>query len=151
MSYCLVIKEVGRKRTSGRRSLSRDCVAYTICEISAQESKLSPPLSLDCALTLVTRNFWCRCVQGKHPYPSRTRRLRPERPMVLHWRRCGRAGGRQIKKRITGNSNECPVEINTGIGKRALSETKRNQKDIENLMLTPISREVLLRNWLLYQ
>ena len=95
--------------------------------------------------------FWCRCVQGKHPYPSRTRRLRPERPMVLHWRRCGRAGGRQIKKRITGNSNECPVEINTGIGKRALSETKRNQKDIENLMLTPISREVLLRNWLLYQ
>ena len=89
--------------------------------------------------------FWCRCVQGKHPYPSRTRRLRPERPMVLHWRRCGRAGGRQIKKRITGNSNECPVEINTGIGKRALSETKRNQKDIENLMLTPISREVLLK------
>ena len=44
------------------------------------------------------KNFWCRCVQGKHPYPSRTRRLRPERPMVLHWRRCGRAGGRQIKK-----------------------------------------------------
>ena len=42
--------------------------------------------------------FWCRCVQGEHPYPSRTRRLRPERPMVLHWRRCGRAGGRQIKK-----------------------------------------------------
>ena len=29
MSYCLVIKEVGRKRASGRKSLSRDCVAYT--------------------------------------------------------------------------------------------------------------------------
>ena len=26
-------------------------------------------------------------------------RLRPERPMVLHWRRCGRVGGRQNKKR----------------------------------------------------
>ena len=63
----------------------------------------------------------------------------------------GEQVGARLKKRITGNSNECPVEINTGIGKRALSETKRNQKDIENLMLTPISREVLLRNWLLYQ
>ena len=42
--------------------------------------------------------FWCRCGWGTHPFPSRTRRLRPNRPMVLHWRRCGRAGGRQIKK-----------------------------------------------------
>ena len=45
------------------------------------------------------RDFWCRCALGKHPFPSRTRRLRPGRPMVLHWRRCGRAGGRQIKKK----------------------------------------------------
>ena len=44
-------------------------------------------------------HFWCRCVWGKHPFPSRTRRLRPNRPMVLHWRRCGRAGGRQIHKK----------------------------------------------------
>ena len=41
-----------------------------------------------------------RCVQGTHPFPSRTRWLRPDRPMVLHWRRCGRAGGRQIIKSL---------------------------------------------------
>ena len=41
---------------------------------------------------------------SSHPFPSRTRRLRPNRPMVLHWRRCGRAGGRQIKKKETGEA-----------------------------------------------
>ena len=46
----------------------------------------------------VTQIYWWRCVQGQHPFPSRTRWLRPERPMVLHWRRCGRVGGRQFKK-----------------------------------------------------
>ena len=35
-------------------------------------------------------------------------------PMVLHWRRCGRAGGRQIKKKTTGWK---PDEDKTGIGK----------------------------------
>ena len=40
-----------------------------------------------------------RCAQGTHPFPSRTRWLRPERPMVLCWRRHGRAGGCRIKKR----------------------------------------------------
>ena len=34
-------------------------------------------------------------MQGRHPFPSRTRWLRPVRPMVLGWRRPGRAGGRQ--------------------------------------------------------
>ena len=34
---------------------------------------------------------------GTHPFPSRTRWLRPWRPMVLCWRRHGRAGGCQIK------------------------------------------------------
>ena len=43
-----------------------------------------------------TKRFWCRYAQGKHPYPSRTRWLRLERPMVLCWRRHGRAGGCQI-------------------------------------------------------
>ena len=42
--------------------------------------------------------FWWRCAWGKHPYPSRTRWLRPRRPMVLCWRRHGRAGGCRIKK-----------------------------------------------------
>ena len=45
---------------------------------------------------LVTRNFWCRYALGTHPFPSRTRWLRPGRPMVLCWRRYGRAGGCQI-------------------------------------------------------
>ena len=38
-----------------------------------------------------------RCAYGRHPYPSRTRRLRRKRPMVLHRGRCGRAGGCRLK------------------------------------------------------
>ena len=45
----------------------------------------------------ITEDFWWRCAQGTHPFPSRTRWLRPKRPMVLHWRRCGRAGGCQFQ------------------------------------------------------
>ena len=44
-----------------------------------------------------TQCIWWRCAWGTHPFPSRTRRLRPERPMVLHWRRCGRVGGCQTE------------------------------------------------------
>ena len=40
-------------------------------------------------------HFWCRCAQGTHPFPSRTRWLRPKRPMILCWRRHGKAGGCQ--------------------------------------------------------
>ena len=43
------------------------------------------------------KSFRWRCVQGKHPSTSRTRWLRPVRPRVLHWRRCGRLGGCRIK------------------------------------------------------
>ena len=47
------------------------------------------------------QDIWWRYVRGQHPFPSRTRWLRPGRPMVLCWRRHGRAGGCQISKRIT--------------------------------------------------
>ena len=55
------------------------------------------------------KDFRCRCVRGKHPFPSRTRRLRPGRPMVLRWRRRGRAGGRRNKKERAGDftSDHC--------------------------------------------
>ena len=75
-------------------------------------------------LAIKLKDFWCRCGWGTHPFPSRTRRLRPNRPMVLHWRRCGRAGGRQIKKKTTGWK---PDEDKTGIGKWVLSETGWSQ------------------------
>ena len=38
-------------------------------------------------------NFIVEIDMSRGPYPSRTRWLRPERPMVLCWRRHGRAGG----------------------------------------------------------
>ena len=44
----------------------------------------------------LNKDFWCRCAQGKHPYPSRTRWLSPGRPMILRWGRRGKAGGCQI-------------------------------------------------------
>ena len=62
-------------------------------------------MSFTVELPMVTENSWRRCVWGTHPFPSRTRRLRPRRPMVLHWRRCGRAGGCRIPKKRTGKSS----------------------------------------------
>ena len=47
-------------------------------------------------LQLDNESFRWRCAWGSHPFPSRTRWLRPKRPMVLCWRRHGRAGGCQI-------------------------------------------------------
>ena len=47
---------------------------------------------------LITQDFRWRCAQGKHPYPSRTRWLSSGRPMILYWRRYGKAGGCRIKK-----------------------------------------------------
>ena len=49
----------------------------------------------DCAGSNKVKFVWWRCAQGQHPFSSRTRRLRPVRPMVLYWRRYGRAGGCQ--------------------------------------------------------
>ena len=57
-----------------------------------QHSFSLPPLHL----LIETRRFRCRCAWWKHPYPSRTRRLRPGRPMILCWRRHGKAGGCRI-------------------------------------------------------
>ena len=47
------------------------------------------------SLVLLLLCFWCRCGRGKHTYPSRTRLLSPVRPMILCWRRHGKAGGCQ--------------------------------------------------------
>ena len=48
--------------------------------------------------------FRWRCAQGSHPFSSRTRWLRPKRPMVLYWRQYGRAGGCQIPLKTTLSS-----------------------------------------------
>src|SRR5690606_34873665 len=34
--------------------------------------------------------------RGSHPFPSRTRKLSPSSPMVLHGKPCGRVGRRRI-------------------------------------------------------
>ena len=64
----------------------------------------------------VTEGNWYfrrRCAWGTHPFPSRTRRLRPKRPMVLHWRRCGRVGGCQsLKKEQMRNRRKCSGDSN---------------------------------------
>ena len=53
--------------------------------------------------------------------------------MVLHWRRCGRVGGRQFKKRKTEAEPLPKLKINTG-------------KDEQQLIdANPISRAVLLK------
>ena len=43
-------------------------------------------------------NLWVIVAKGSHPFPSRTRKLSPSAPMVLHARVCGRVGRCPIKK-----------------------------------------------------
>src|SRR5580692_8273241 len=44
-------------------------------------------------------NLWVIVARGSHPFPSRTRKLSPSAPMVLHARVCGRVGRCPIKKK----------------------------------------------------
>ena len=85
-------------RTFEAKPLSRVGHASVEIKTSAWEGKHSNQPFDSNVLNPVTRIFWWRCACGRHPFPYRTRWLRRRRPMVLHWRRCGRAGGRQIKK-----------------------------------------------------
>ena len=62
----------------------------------AQPAKAAERRPCELAQLKYVNHIWCRCVRGTHPFSSRTRRLRPGRPMVLCRRRHGRAGGRQI-------------------------------------------------------
>ena len=54
--------------------------------------------------------------------------------MVLHWRRCGRAGGRQTKKEKKQGDL---FDINTGAGEWAVSETWREQTNAERTGANP--------------
>ena len=104
--YCWVIKEteMGLRRR-GSELLNSMTLPCPLIKFLGTKFVLNSHCA--CGLSsLSTLLFWCRCGWGTHPFPSRTRRLRPNRPMVLHWRRCGRAGGRQIKKRKTGKPDK---------------------------------------------
>src|SRR6476660_1705874 len=48
-------------------------------------------------LGFLLSSFWAMLARGTHPFPSRTRKLSPSAPMVLHARVCGRVGSRPIK------------------------------------------------------
>src|SRR5713226_6806345 len=41
---------------------------------------------------LSSNKFWVIVARGIHPFPSRTRKLSPSAPMVLHAQVCGRVG-----------------------------------------------------------
>ena len=108
MFYCWVIKEteMGLRRR-GSELLNSMTLPCPLIKFLGTKFVLILNSHCACGLSsLSTLLFWCRCGWGTHPFPSRTRRLRPNRPMVLHWRRCGRAGGRQIKKRKTGKPDK---------------------------------------------
>ena len=52
------------------------------------------------------KTCWWRCARGRHPFPFRTRWLRPGRPKILCRRQYGKIGGRQHpynKNKASGN------------------------------------------------
>ena len=49
--------------------------------------------------------LWVILAWGSHPFPSRTRKLSPTAPMVLHARVCGRVGRRPIKHKAPAGVN----------------------------------------------
>src|SRR5258705_3446294 len=46
-----------------------------------------------------SHDFWVIVAKGFHPFPSRTRKLSPSAPMVLHAQVCGRVGRCPINKK----------------------------------------------------
>ena len=93
------------------------------------------------------QNFRCRCAYGKHPFPSRTRRLRRRRPMVLCWRRHGRAGGcRDYKKSL-----EKSVLDRTDTFEWAERKAKPVMERSEKSVLTWVSRAMLFHITGFYQ
>ena len=60
-------------------------------------------------LSRTVKSLRWRCGQGTHPFPSRTRWLRPDRPMVLYWRRYGRAGGCRFTS-FCGDTEACTLK-----------------------------------------
>ena len=70
---------------------------------------------------------------GETPVPIPNTWLRPGRPMVLHWRRCGRVGGRQIKKEKKAE----PLPK-----RKFIIDTGKDEQQL--IAANPISRAVLL-------
>ncbi len=78
---------------------------------------------------------------GDTPVPIPNTTVKTKRPMVLHWRRCGRAGGRQIKKEKNRLGNL--MKMKQALESESLSETDR-QKNRKKMVLNRISWEELL-------
>ena len=75
---------------------------------------------------------------GKHPFPSRTRRLRPKRPMVLHWRRCGE----QVDARSNGDVAQLGEHLpcKQGVESSNLFISTQKQKLFENGLIAQLVR-----------
>ena len=89
---------------------------------------------------MITKYFWWRCAYGKHPFSSRTRWLRRKRPMVLCWRRYGRAGGCQIHladlvKRYAKSLRDQVMNIENRIPRKY--QTKTSEADVMKVTLEP--------------
>ena len=94
--------------------------------------------------------FRCRCVWGKHPSTSRTRWLRPRRPMILCWRRHGKAGGCRIY--IKKDKFYHRFEIKNMfwfqmVGKKSTNKHVPWKLHIEWYDITILPSEVLEREW----
>ena len=89
--------------------------------------------------------FWWRCVRGTHPFPSRTRWLRPGRPMVLYWRRYGRVGGCQIYGGIAQLGEHLPCKQGVRSSNLLISISFK-RKDYEVLCCGGIKFQYLLWN-----
>jgi hypothetical protein len=62
-----------------------------------------------------TTKLWVIIAWGSHPFPSRTRKLSPTAPMVLHARVCGRVGSCPIKKKAPAGENRIRGFFRCGI------------------------------------
>ena len=94
----LLSKETGR---------SKGCITVWLLRHHAEMGSMSKGKALRMGTAAwsgktTEKRFWCRCAYGTHPFSSRTRWLRRKRPMILRWRRRGKAGGCRIpfKKKV---------------------------------------------------
>ena len=93
--YCRYRVGGGDVRLSANRQYSA-ANGRVWTQMFAVDSGRTGPAVAGSGVRANSNRFWVIVARGIHPFPSRTRKLSPSAPMVLHAQVCGRVGSRPV-------------------------------------------------------
>jgi hypothetical protein len=77
----------------------RQAVCSRPCAVPGKQPATATYLNIETTPVVSSPELAAVMAEGRHPVPSRTRKLSPPAPMVLHGRLCGRVGHRRNQHR----------------------------------------------------